>query len=556
MKVFHAVKVYLVIACLGIFSFISYSFVEDYFGVSKNLEIFIDVYENLNKYYVDDTNPGDLMKTGIDAMLGSLDPYTNFYPESDIEDYRFLTTGQYGGIGSLIRKYKDHIVIAEPYEGFPAHKAGLQAGDMILAVDGKSTEGKTTQEMSKVLKGQPGTPLMMKVRRIADGKEEEIELTRQEIKMNDVPYFGMLDEQTGYIKLNSFTETASREVREAFRNLKEEKNAQKLILDLRGNGGGLLREAVSIVNIFVDRGQTVVETRGRSKNWEGEHTTLNAPMDTKMPLIVLIDEGSASASEIVSGALQDLDRAVIVGQKSFGKGLVQQTHNLGYNAKLKITVAKYYIPSGRCIQKLDYSHRDASGRVKEVPDSLIAEFATRNGRKVYDGAGISPDRVVKIPQASDILVSLINNSLIFDFANEYQRKHSELAPANEYRVSDTEYAAFKTFLQGKDYTYETSSEKALESFEKVAKEEKYFDQVQTEYEALRAQIQAQKSDDLEKFKDEITELLENEIVSRYYFQSGRIEASLSRDPDVAVALEVLQDQSLYSSILDGTFAGK
>ncbi|MGD1846401.1 MAG: S41 family peptidase [Salibacteraceae bacterium] len=556
MKLLHSAKVYLVILSIGTLSFLSYSFAEDYFGISKNLEIFIDVYENLNKYYVDDTNPGELMKTGIDAMLGSLDPYTNFYPESDIEDYRFLTTGQYGGIGSLIRRYEDHIVIAEPYEGFPAQKAGLQAGDLILAVDGKSTEGKTTQEMSKVLKGQPGTSLLLKVKRVSDGSVAEIELVRQEIKMNDVPYFGMLDEKTGYIKLNAFTETASREVKEAFQNLKDEHQVQKLVLDLRGNGGGLLREAVSIVNLFVSRGETVVETRGRSKNWEGEHTTLNAPMDTKIPLVVLIDEGSASASEIVSGALQDLDRAVVVGQESFGKGLVQLTHNLGYNAKLKITVAKYYIPSGRCIQRLDYSKRDASGKVIEVPDSLITEFTTRNGRKVYDGAGINPDREVPVPEASNILISLVTNNLIFEYANEFQRKHNELPAAKTYRVSNEEYDTFKQFLEGKEYNYVTSSEKSLESFEKVAKAEKYFDEVKTEFEALKGQIEAQKADDLDTYREEITELLENEIVSRYYYQSGRVEASLSRDPDVAEALKVINDTELSASIHEGTVAGK
>lgn len=548
-------KYLLIIPLIGVMILFSGN-ADNYFEISKNLDIFATLFKELNIYYVDETNPGDLMKTGIDAMLEKLDPYTNFIPESDIEDYRFMTTGQYGGIGALIRKKDNFVIIAEPYENFPAQKAGLMAGDIILEINGKSAKDKSTSEMSKILKGQPGTEVKLLIQRENEPAPMEKSIIREEVKINDVPYSGMINEEIGYIKLTSFTETASKEVKEAFESLKEKNNMKALVLDLRGNGGGLLREAVNIVNLFVDKGQEVVSTRGKITEWDRSHKALNNPIDTKIPITVLIDRNSASASEIVAGALQDLDRAVIIGNKSYGKGLVQQTRNLSYNAKLKVTVAKYYIPSGRCIQKLDYSHRGKDGAVAAIPDSLIAAFKTKNGRVVYDGEGITPDLHVDELRASQISQTLLNKMLLFDFATRYRRNHSSIPPASEFRLSEEEYKELIAFLDGKDYEYTTRSEKMLEDLEKVAKKEKYLEDVQKEYEALKNKLHRNKNEDLVKFKDEIKEILESEIVSRYYYQKGRVENYLSYDPDLKKAKEVLSDEKLYASVLDKSFVAK
>lgn len=550
------IKYFLLIPIIAAFILMSGTVSDNYFEIAKNLDIFATLFKELNIYYVDETNPGDLMKTGIDAMLNKLDPYTNFIPESDIEDYRFMTTGQYGGIGALIRKKDDYVIIAEPYENFPAHKAGLMAGDIILEINGKSAKDKSANEMSKILKGQPGTEVKLLIKREGESANIEKTLVREEVKISDVPYYGMIDENIGYIKLTSFTETASKEVKTAYESLKEKHNMKSLVLDLRGNGGGLLREAVNIVNIFVEKGQEVVSTKGKITEWDKSHRALNNPLDTKIPLVVLIDRNSASASEIVAGALQDLDRAVIIGNKSFGKGLVQQTRNLSYNAKLKVTVAKYYTPSGRCIQKLDYKHRNKDGVVSAIPDSLIAEFKTKNGRVVYDGEGITPDLHVEELRASQISQTLINKMLLFDFATIYRRKNQKIAPAKEFRLTDSEYNEFVKFLESKDYEYTTRSEKVLTDLEKVAKKEKYMEDVQKEYEALKNKLHRNKQEDLIKFKDEIKEILENEIVSRYYYQRGRIENYLSYDPNLKKAKEVLSDEKIYASVFDKSFVIK
>ena len=380
------IKIFIVGLVLGASAWLSYGFADNYFELSKNLDIFSTVFKELNTYYVDDTEPGQLMKTAIDEMLASLDPYTNYIPESKIEDFRFMTTGQYGGIGALIHKDSNKIIVSEPYEGFPAYNAGLKAGDVIKTIDNQSVEGKSTSDISTILKGQPGTTLKVEVERpTANGTETMIkEVNRENIKIDDVPYYGMLNDEVGYIKLVGFTQTASKEFIAAFKDLKENKDMKKLVFDLRGNGGGLLIEAVDIVNVFVPKGSKIVETRGKLKEWDAVYAARNEALDTEIPLVVLVDETSASASEIVSGALQDYDRAVIIGKQTFGKGLVQQTRPLSYNAQLKVTVAKYYIPSGRCIQALDYSNRNEDGSVGKVPDSLMTAFQTRNGRTVYE----------------------------------------------------------------------------------------------------------------------------------------------------------------------------
>ena len=524
---------------------------DNYFEISKNLEIFNELYKELNIYYVDDTSPGKLMKTGIDAMLGSLDPYTNFIPESDIEDYRFMTTGQYGGIGALIRRKDDKVYISEPYEGFPSAKAGIWAGDEIYKVDGREVRGMDTDEVSKLLKGQAGTTVEVTMLR-GDAAPMEYSLTREEIKIPDVPYKGFLDADStvGYIKLNSFTQTASHEVRTAFKELKDH-GMQRLVFDLRGNGGGLLREAVNIVNLFVPKGELVVETKGRIAEWDKTYRTLSEPLDTEMPMVVLVDGGSASASEIVSGALQDLDRAVILGERTFGKGLVQQTRDLFYNSKLKVTVAKYYIPSGRCIQKLDYAHRDSSGKATSMADSLLTEFSTRNGRPVFDGRGILPDVLVEEHELPKVVGGLLREDLFFDYATRYRRTHETAPPACDFLITDPEYQAFLDYLSDKEFDYETESMAQLEELVETAKRERYLEHVKPELDQLREELRPKRDEELVMFRDDIAEILRNELVARYHFQTGRAIAALDTDPYVREALDVLGNGT-YGEVLAGT----
>jgi len=540
------------IISIAITSIFSFGFVEDYFEVSKNLDIFATLFRELNIYYVDDADPGELMKTGIDAMLESLDPYTNYIPESKMEDYKMMTTGQYGGIGALIQTQGDKVLISEPYEGFGADKAGLIAGDKIIKIDGHEAVGKTSSEIREFLLGQPGTTVELVIER--PGTEENLTkiVTREEVKIKDVPYHGMLKDSIGYIRLTGFTESASSEVKAALNSLKE-KGATAIVLDLRGNGGGLLRESVNIVNLFVDKGTPVVSTKGKIKDWDKEYKALSIPIDTEIPLAVLVNGGSASASEIVSGSLQDNDRAVIFGSLSFGKGLVQQVRPLSYNSKLKVTVAKYYTPSGRCIQKLDYSHRSEDGKVDEVPDSLITEFKTLNSkRSVFDGKGVAPDIKVKSRLLSDISASLLLKNLIFNYATEYKIKHKEISSTKEFGLTDDEYEDFVHFLEDKDYDYTTGSEDLLVKLEEATKEDKYFDDVKAEYEALKNKLTHNKKGDLYKFKDEIKLILESEIVSRYYYQKGQIEVSLKHDLVLKEAVKTLNNQDSYKSILAGT----
>ena len=523
---------------------------EDFFEISKNMEIFTSLYKELNIYYVDGTKPGALMKTGIDAMLKSLDPYTVYYPESKIEDAMFMQTGQYGGIGTLVNTIDGKITITEPYEGYAAVKSGLQAGDVVLKVNGKSVEGKQHDEISDLLTGQPGSEVELTVQRPGDATTRNIKITREEIKIPDVPFFTMLDDgTTGYIKLNGFTQTASAEVRSAILDLKK-KNAQKLILDLRGNGGGLLREAISIVNFFVPKGTEIVRTKGKIDEWNKTYTAINEPIDTQIPLIVFVDAFSASASEIVSGSLQDLDRAVILGEESYGKGLVQQTKDLAYNTKMKLTVAKYYTPSGRCIQRLDYSHRDEStGQVSAKADSLIKPFQTKNGRMVYDGRGIDPDVEVKQEEGSQILGSLVMNWVIFNWVTDYHSKHATIDSALTFRLTDNEYMEFVNYAKSQKFEYETATEQLYAELKKAAKEEKYYDGAEQQFEQLFTRIEPQKEPDLIKFKDQITEYVENEIVARYYYQTGRAKNALPVDPCVLKAKTVFNEG--YAKLLEG-----
>lgn len=542
-------KKYIVILSLCLASVFAFNFSQDYFEVSKNLDIFNTLYRELNIAYVDETKPGLLMKTGIEAMLASLDPYTNYYTENDIEDYKYMTTGEYGGIGALIQDVNKKITVTEPYDGFAAYKAGLRAGDEILEVNGINVTAKKTEDITNMLKGQAGTPIKLKVLHLGQTTPIEVNLTREEIKIKAVPYYSMLDSEVGYIKLSSFTDNCSVEVKDALLKLKE-KNCKSLIFDLRGNPGGLLQEAVNIVNLFVDKGNEVVFTKGKVKDWDKHYLSVNNPIDTKMPLIVLVDNNSASASEIVSGSLQDLDRAIIIGQRSYGKGLVQQTRDLTYNTKLKVTVAKYYIPSGRCIQALDYTHKDAEGRVEKVPDSLITAFKTKNGRTIYDGAGILPDFKTEPVKYSNILAILLNKNHIFTYVNTYMLKHPGLdAKAENFNLSDDDYNDFINYLKDKDYKYKTQSDFALEDLKDDASKEKYYESIKVEYEALLSKMAANKKDDLMRFKPEIKQFIEEEIISRFAFQKGRIELDLRYDIDVAEARKLLKDSPKMTTIL-------
>ncbi len=528
-------------------------FVDNYFEISKNLDVFTTLYRELNVFYVDETDPGDLMKKAIDSMLESLDPYTTYIPESEIEDFRFMTTGQYGGIGAIISKRDEYVIVSEPYEGFPAHKAGLIAGDKLLEINHNSVKGKTTEDVSKVLKGQPNTTVNVLVERVGVDKPFEVTLTREEVKVKSVPYYGMVSDGIGYIKMTSFTRSVSKEMKEAIDALKKENELKGLIFDLRGNPGGLLNEAVNTTNLFIEKGEEVVSTKGKVKDWDKVYKTLNQAVDTEIPLAVLINSRSASASEIVSGAIQDFDRGVVIGQRSFGKGLVQQTRKLSYNSQLKVTIAKYYIPSGRCIQALNYSDRNDDGSVGTIADSLKTEYKTRNGRSVWDGGGVNPDIELEPRKYSNILGSIMSKRHIFDFANQFYREHENIVSPQEFVVEDVLYDSFASYLEDKEYEYETRTEKAIKKMEKDAEKDQYSVDLQIEIDALKAKMESSKTNDLARFQEEISEVIEGEIVARYYFQNGRIEAAIKHDEEIAKAIEVLNNTEMYNAILKGTY---
>ena len=543
-KMSKKIKIF-VVSCVVILS--SFSFTDSYFEIAKNLDIFTTVYRELNNYYVDETDPGKLMKTAIDKMLKSLDPYTNYIPESEIEDFQFMTTGQYGGIGAVITKRKDYVFISEPYKGFPAQKAGLIAGDKILEIDGESAKGKNTEEVSKALKGQPNTDVELLIERPYMKEPFTVNFKRQKISVKSVPYFSYVDDGIGYIKLRSFTRDCSKDIKEALLDLKKQGELRGLILDLRGNPGGLLNESVSIVNLFVEKGQEVVSTKGKIESWDKVYKASRPPLDLETPIVVLINQSSASASEIVAGAIQDLDRGIVIGKRSFGKGLVQQTKKLSYNSQLKLTVAKYYIPSGRCIQALDYSNRNEDGSVGKVPDSLMTAFKTKNGRTVYDGGGIKPDVEVEQDDISNLIVSLIQERLFFDYATYF--KHSNASLDSSFTMNDKDFNSFVNFLSDKSYDYKTETEKALEELKSTSENENYFEFIESKFLDLSNEFEINKKNDLNRNKDIIKEILSEEIVSRYYFQEGRIRTSLKYDKEVQEAIKYLAQQNLYDSVL-------
>ncbi|HDN58688.1 MAG: peptidase S41 [Bacteroidetes bacterium] len=517
----------------------------------KNLDIYYTLFRELNMFYVDETDPEELVTTSIEAMLSSLDPYTTFIPESDMDDFQFQTTGEYGGIGSLIRRSGEQVMIAEPYEGFPAAKAGVRAGDIILEVDGVPTKKMEIEKVSDKLKGKPGTELKLVIKRYGEEKNLEIPMIREKISILNVPYYGMIEPGTGYIRISNFTTGASYEVENALKELKRENELNSLVLDLRSNPGGLLLEAVRICNLFVDKGELIVSTRGKMTQWDSEYSTSREPIDKGIPLVVLVNRGSASASEIVAGALQDLDRAVIVGQRTFGKGLVQTSRPLKYNAQLKVTTAKYYIPSGRCIQALDYKHRNPDGSVGSVPDSLITEYTTRNERLVYDGGGIEPDFEVIPEILSEIALQLFTQSMFFDFAVRYHNTHDEIESPDIFSLSDNDYALFEAFIEEKDFEFRTSSEKAFAQLVTSAKREKYYEFAEAEFSSLEEKLSHNNLKDLETFEKEIRQILTEEIVNHYYFQAGRILSQIQEDPQLYKATEIINEPGMLKEVLSG-----
>lgn len=526
---------------------------DKYFEISKNLEIYSNIFKELNQYYVDPIEPGKMVKTGVDAMLTDLDPYTNLITEADAEDYELQTTGKYSGVGVSTRVKEGDIIITELFENGPVAKAGIHAGDIVVSIDGQKVKGKNPDDIGLLMRGAPGTKLTMVVRHPFTGKEETKSITREEIKLSSVPYASLIGEENNlaYVFLSQFTQNCGRDVRNALDSLKKVQPSLKgVILDLRGNPGGLLDEAVNVCNIFIDRGQLVVSTKGKNREWDKEFKTTGTPWDTEIPLAVLVNHGSASASEIVAGTIQDLDRGLVIGTRSFGKGLVQNIRPLGYNSRLKITTAKYYTPTGRCIQALDYSHRNDDGSISSVPDSLKKLFKTRIGRSVYDGGGIEPDVKMEDENLSPLTTTLLGKGYIFDYATQYFYSHPQIAAAADFSLSDKDFNDFEKWLSDKDYSYKTESEELLAGLKEMAEKEKYFDNVKNEFNALSAKLSHDKKQDLLKNKQEVMNMLTNEIVSRYYFQRGRVINKLKRDDkDLKKAQLLLMSNKDYNALL-------
>ncbi|WP_338766091.1 S41 family peptidase [Bernardetia sp. ABR2-2B] len=521
---------------------------EKYFEIAKNLDVFATLFKEVNTWYVDDVTPAKLMKTGIDAMLASLDPYTNYISEDQIEDYRTMTTGEYSGIGATVGTRDGRILIMMPLEGFAADKAGIKIGDEIVAIDGISLKDKSYDETSQLLKGQAKTDVLLSIKRYGLEKPLDITVTREKIQTYNVPYSGMVTEDIGMIKLTDFTRDASKEVRDALLDLKA-KGAKKIIFDVRGNPGGLLDEAVKISNIFVEKGKEIVSTKGKVKDWNKTYNGLAEATDTEIPLVVLTSGTSASAAEIVSGVMQDYDRGVLIGENTYGKGLVQATRSLSYNSKLKVTIAKYYIPSGRCIQAIDYANRNEDGSVGKVADSLRMPFKTAAGRVVYDGGGVKPDIAIEHDFYAPVTQTLVLKGLLSDYANKYYFENKTIAEAKEFNLTTAEYDAFIKWLSTQEYDYTTKVEKMVKHLEETAQKEESYEALKPQIDEFKKSIAHNKDKDLRTHKAEIIELLEQEIAKRYYLERGQMEATFDDDLDLKAAIEVLNDEARYKKIL-------
>lgn len=520
-----------------------------YFEIAKNLDIFATLFKEVNALYVDEVNPNKLVRVGIDAMLASLDPYTNYIPEDEVEDYRTVNTGQYGGIGAITREINKRTIVTMIIDGYGAQKGGLQIGDEIVAIDGVQLAKLTREESSQLMKGQVGTPVTLTIKRFGAAKPLELQFRREKVKVNNVPYSGMVANDIAYIHLSDFTPDAGREVKTALTELKE-KGAKGVILDLRGNPGGLLIEAVNITNLFIPKGKLVVSTKGKIPENNLKYETLNNPFDTDIPVAVLINRGSASASEIVAGTLQDYDRGIVLGEKSYGKGLVQVSRPLSYNSQLKVTTAKYYTPTGRCIQVLDYSHRRDDGSVLSIPDSIKRPFKTTHGRTVYDGGGIDPDIVVAAAEAHPLTQVLVEKGFILDYVTEYVHKNPDPVQPREFMLTDAAYQDFVSWMKGKDYSYKSYVEYGILQLIEEAKKEKYFEGLKSQLDQISNRLAERKKDELMLYKDQIRRLLEEEIIARHHLDRGRIEAAFKYDIEVKKAAEVLRDREQYRKVLN------
>lgn len=532
------------VVALVIFSFTPAS--ERYFEIAKNLDIFATLFKEVNASYVDEVNPNTLIKTGIDAMLESLDPYTNYIPEEMVEDYRTLNTGQYGGIGAYTREIGDRTVVTMVLEGHAAQRSGLKIGDEVLKIDNKDLSTLGPGEEGHLMKGQVGTPVSLTVKRMGSATPIKIDFKREKIKISNVPYFGMLENNIGYVQLLEFTPDAGKEVKNAVVALKE-KGATAIVLDLRGNPGGLLEEAVNVCNVFIPKGKLVVTTKGKIERQD--FSTSATPVDTEIPVAVLINRGSASASEIVAGTLQDYDRGVVIGEKSFGKGLVQVGRQLSYKAQLKVTTAKYYTPAGRCIQVLDYSHRREDGSVLSVPDSLKRAFKTTNGRTVYDGGGIDPDVKLQPSESHPLTQKLFLDGFIFDYATLYAFNHPTLAEPRNFSLSNEEYQQFVTWMKGKNYSYTSELDTQLKLLVEEAEAENYYTDLKPHIDQIRARIADNKKNELNLYRDQIKKLLEEDIISRYYLEEGTVQVGFKYDQELKKASDVLLNKSTYSRLL-------
>lgn len=520
------------------------------FEISKNIDIYTSLLRELDLFYVDTIQVEKIIKSSIDEMLQGLDPYTVYIPEKETNDFKFLTTGEYGGIGSMISQNENQqIFFSEPYEGMPAQKIGIKAGDVIIEIDGVKIKGKTVSDVSSMLKGQPGTTVKVKIERPFEKAILTKEITREKIQINPVSYYGVVGKNTGYILLNSFTDKASEEVKKAFLDLKKKHQIKLLILDLRDNPGGIIDEAVNITNFFIPKGQDVVSTKGKVKQWDDVYKSKNEPLDAEIPLLLLVNANSASASEIVAGALQDLDRAVLVGNRTFGKGLVQATREVSYNGYLKVTTAKYYTPSGRCIQAIDYAHKNEDGSSTRIPDSLTTAFKTKNGRIVRDGGGITPDVQLQDNKKLTITYYLLAKNMIFDFATEYVHKNKRISSPEEFTITDSEYQEFKQFLKNRNFTYKLKSTELLNRLKEYAKIEGYAEISSEQFDALEKVLSPNIDKDVDLFKKDIVELLNAEIVKRYFYQKGEVRYILKNDEGLKKAVEVLENNEEYIRLL-------